>query len=555
VNFKKWLGLTFSILVAVGPTLAAEKGQPLFFPLKLNNVQPLPQKFEYSLRDAYRFLLGNRIIDTSQFEFVMYPSASGTQVEVRWPPNLFESGNISILSPSGVSIWSSSVTEKQNVIKLQNSDALINKLLNLSFFKFCVSQYEVNTGMEVCSPELLLKGSGQNIRAVYKPHNRPASIQINGRPVTPHGIVFLNDEKESLSFRAVAVSGAEFKMDTRSINLEFLDVTSVSDNLMAVTIKGPYPLAPSEYRILKDGLWTVILKKDRALVYIAGAGQVPLRQEFVVQGPLPIEANRLYLEKSSPTKAYASSLELHGWNPQKGTPQAADSGSDVASVGDRFTWSLKNLTYGQDKSSHIQVADSGNVFAASYSFSRALANRLELFGGINSYKTTLYVGGEAQMWLESLPIINRISQQRTGLGLIYNQDLSGNTKAVLMELDFYWRLTRGLQLMDPSFYFGLGLQNWSLNSHGIQTFAPFIGWMGNAPAKLKYFDWQELTLKQSLSAKSSEVDFKSRTDLRWKLYQPLSDQTKLRYSLGIYSESTIKNRSGALVEGAWVMSF
>ena len=69
--FKKSLiGFQIFVCILVSYQLqAAEKGQPLLFPARKNNVQILPQKFEYSLRDAYRFLLGNRIIDTSHFEF------------------------------------------------------------------------------------------------------------------------------------------------------------------------------------------------------------------------------------------------------------------------------------------------------------------------------------------------------------------------------------------------------------------------------------------------------------------------------------------------------
>ena len=346
MTFKKTvLSRSLSIFFVLVSTQAqaVDKGLPLFFPAKQNNIQTLPQKFEYSLRDAYRFLLGNRIIDTSHFEFQIRPTANALEVDIRWPENIFSKGTISILSPSGVSVWSSTLKENQNSFIIPNGNPLVTKLLGLSFFKYCISQYETSTGMEVCSPELVAKGGGSKIRIESKVYPNKARIQINGRSVTPHGIVFLNDEKESLSFRAVAASGAEFKMDTRSINLDFLDVVDVNDSLMNITIKGPYPLAPSQYKIIKENVWTVTLKKDRALIYIAGEGKVPLRQEFVVQGVLPKESNRLYLEKSSPTHAYGSSLELRGWSPAEGVPQSSDPSSEVAVSGDRFTWSLKNL--------------------------------------------------------------------------------------------------------------------------------------------------------------------------------------------------------------------
>ncbi len=534
---------------------AAEKGQPLLFPATQNNIQVLPQKFEYSLRDAYRFLLGNRIIDTSLFELTVRPLDSKVEVDIRWPNNLFSKGSLNILSPSGVSVWSTTLQDNQNFISIENGTDLVTKLLGLSFFKYCISQYELSTGMEICSPEMIAKGSGKKLVIQNNTLPNKPRIQINGRSVTPHGIVFLNDANESLSFRAIAASGAEFKMDTRSINLDFMDVISVNENLMSITIKGPYPLAPSQYRIIRDGVWSVSLKKDRALVYIAGEGKVPLRQEFVVQGALPTEDHRLYLEKSSPTLAYASSLELRGWSPEKGIPQASDPASDVSVTGNRFAWSLKNLSVGDEKVSSIQVVDGKDIFTAGYSFSRAYSNRIELLGGMNTFESTLYLGAEGQMWFESLPFLTYITQQRVGLGVIFNQDLTGDFKTMLIEFDLYWRLKKGLQLIDPSFVVGAGLQNMSFESASVQTLAPFVGWIGNGFKKFKYFTWQEVFLKTSMPAKAGSLEVKSRTELKWKLYHPLKDQSKLRYSVGLYSEESTEKRSGGLLEAAWVWVF
>jgi hypothetical protein len=406
---------------------------------------------------------------------------------------------------------------------------------------------------------MVMKGAGPTLRIENKPYPNKPRIQINGRSVTPHGIVFLNDEKESLSFRAIAASGAEFKMDTRSVNLEFVDVVNLNENLMSITIKGPFPLAPSNYKIIKDNLWSVALKKSRALIYISGAGKVPLRQEFIVQGPLPSEENRLYLEKSSPTHAYASSLELRGWSPAKGSPQAADTSSDVIITGDRFTWSLSNLTVGQDKMANVQVVDGRDVFTAGYSFSRVHANRVEFLGGIDSFKNNLFFGTEAQMWLESIPYLTYSSQQHVGLGLIYKQDLTGDSKTILTELDAYWRVKKGLQFLDKSWVAGFAVQNWSFDGKSLQTLGLMGGWMGKPFDKLKflknYFDWQEISAKYSLPGKVDAIELNSRIEAKWKLYHSLKDNRKIRYSASLYTEDSTQKRSGLSVEAAWVMIF
>jgi hypothetical protein len=170
VNFKRAMNrimICISIIYSV-QSFAVERGQPLLFPAKQNNIQPLPQKFEYSLRDAYRFLLGNRIIDTSHFEFLIRPTSTELLVDIRWPENLFENGTLAVLSPSGVNVWSTQLKENQNFVTVPNANPLVTKLLGLSFFKFCISRYELNTGMEVCSPELIAKGNGGKLRIESK---------------------------------------------------------------------------------------------------------------------------------------------------------------------------------------------------------------------------------------------------------------------------------------------------------------------------------------------------------------------------------------------------
>ena len=265
------------------------------FPAEKNNIQILPQKFEYSLRDNTKLLLGNRIIDTKQFQFQLSFDNEKPKIYFAWPSQVVQEGRIIITNPSGVSIWSQNFTKSQSEFQIQDATQLVRSLSAVSFFRFCVGYYEINTGLDVCSPEIILKGSGNDLTALFRTKNQKAFVQINGRNVTHHGIVFLNDERESLSFRAVSSSGAEFKMDTRRIQVEYPDVLDLDEKGFILTAKGPYPLAPTNYKKLPDGRWSVPLLKQRAQIYIEGEGKVPLRQEFIVQGPLPTAQHRVHL--------------------------------------------------------------------------------------------------------------------------------------------------------------------------------------------------------------------------------------------------------------------
>ncbi len=139
--------------------------------------------------------------------------------------------------------------------------------------------------------------------------------------------------------------------------------------------------------------------------------------------------------------------------------------------------------------------------------------------------------------------------------LLYNNDITGDPKTILVELSAHWRIKKGLQLLEPSAIVGLGFQNWTFESQSIQTLAPFVGWVGPSFKKLKYFKWQEFQLKYSLGGESGNFELKSRTEFRWKLYQPLKQYQKLKFGLGFYSMDAGQTSSGGLLEAGWMLSF
>jgi len=158
-----------------------------------------------------------------------------------------------------------------------------------------------------------------------------------------------------------------------------------------------------------------------------------------------------------------------------------------------------------------------------------------------------------------LPFWKNITTQRLGLGFIYNQDLTGDARPLLTELDFFYRLNMGLKFWDPSWIAGLAVQNWSYDSQNVQTLAPVIGWQGRAPRWAQKFFWQELDLKASIPKTSGSVRLSQRVQTRWKLYQKLESEAILRHSLGFYSEEVEADQNttstGLLLETAWVLTF
>lgn len=346
-------------------------------------------------------------------------------------------------------------------------------------------------------------------------------------------------------------------MDTRRIFLDFLDVIDVDEENFLLTVKGP-PLSPIVYKPLEEGKWSIALKKERPRFYVAGEGKVPLRQEFVVQGPLPTAKHRLHIARESPKRTYASSVEIRGQLGELGQLQSLD-GSETAVAGRNFSWFLRNIPQGQEKQVFLQIRDEDRVYTATHLISRQDSSRLELLLGLNSDNTRIFAGAEGQIWFESLPFWKNLTTQRLGLGFIYNQDLTGDDRLLLTELDFFYRLNLGLQFWDPSWIAGVAVQNWSYDSQTVQTFAPIIGWQGRAPHWTRKFFWQELDLKVSVPKTSSSVKLNQRTQARWKLFQKLESEAILRHSIGVFSEeievSEKSSSTGLLLESSWVLTF
>jgi|GEM_PF-3502572 hypothetical protein len=550
-HFSK-ISLNFFLLFSI----LAESKVPLYFPAEKNNVQILPQKFEYSLRDQSKFLLGNRIIDTEQFKFDLVFEGQKPQLLISWPANVVQEGRILFTNPSGLSVWSQPISNSNSKLVLKDATTLVRALAGLSFFRFCVGYYDIDTGLDVCSPEIMIQGRGKNLSVSPRSLDRKPSVQINGRAVTHHGIVFLNDEKESLSFRAISRTGAEFKMDTRRIFLKFVDVQDIDEKSFLLTVEGPFPLAPSNVKRISENLWSVPLFKERAMIYVAGEGQVPLRQEFIVQGPLPTQNHRVHLKSSAGQRTYISNLSLLVEKGSAGNLVAIGTSSQVVPFGNNYLWSAKNV----EKISYLGVQDEGLIFQAAYATLRQDSGRIEVSLNLQSDEFQFSALAEAQLWFERTFIDHPLTFQKVGMDFYFEQDLGSKNPISSLQLFFLYRKNSGLQLIDPSWYFGIGFQNWTFESKSNLTFAPRFGWAGTNFKKLPYFHWQEFDVRYSLPGKSSVFDLKSAWLARWKLYRDLNETQKLKLTIGLKSTDLEVAGQKAqslspLIEAGWIKTF
>ncbi|RYZ75518.1 MAG: hypothetical protein EOP04_33225, partial [Proteobacteria bacterium] len=224
---------------------------PLQFQADKNNIQILPQRFEYNLVDEDHIKIGDIVIDSTTFGFQISskPEASGKfRARFIWPVGLLKDGTLSIRDNTGKSIWSVTVSRKntrimnagpatKELVRNQLTEfvtdqfevAKVEDMKFLPFMNFCINRTTQDTNIYLCSKELYLGTQGKlGIRSRTQ-GRRQAFVEINGRNVGKQGTIFLNDEKENIGFRAMTQSGAILEVETRMKPVDFKDVVLSAD--------------------------------------------------------------------------------------------------------------------------------------------------------------------------------------------------------------------------------------------------------------------------------------------------------------------------------------
>ena len=203
---KKIISFLFIFAIVFQQSLWAQtKPAALMFEAKKNNVQVLPQRFEYSVFDDGTLKIGDIVINPSDvfFNLSTDPETQKIQLNFRWPAALLTDGEIAIKNAVGKAVWSQSFTKPQIQIKktsedknssLRNESALLsialddeqllNELKFSPFINFCVYRESDETKIYLCSQELYfsLKDSPANILPRQNPL-KTAQAEINGKTV------------------------------------------------------------------------------------------------------------------------------------------------------------------------------------------------------------------------------------------------------------------------------------------------------------------------------------------------------------------------------------
>nr|BFD67278.1 hypothetical protein HAGR004_23000 [Bdellovibrio sp. HAGR004] len=556
-------------LLSAIPTWAqnrSSKLKPLYFQADKNNLQVLPQRFEYTLMDEDRLKVGDILIDTTEVTFQIEPSPAkkgAYRIRFTWPAGLIKEGELAIKNNSGKAIFNAVLnrdnvkisqaettseeeglrSEKADFVAEEVETSLVDDMKYLPFMVFCIYRESDETRLYLCSNELYLSSQqGQMTVKARSSTKKPAQIEINGKVVGNRGIIYLNDRSENVAFRAATRSGAFLEIETRKKDVDFKDaVVSDDGERLILTASGAEPVDEKKVKKISDTEWQIALPKSRPVLFLKGDGDIPMRQEFYIRGQLPREKNRPYLSARSAVRTYSSSLSFNGVAPagvSVKVPENDKAAQLEMSKKNQFVWTVRDIPAGVENRRYLNVSADGHNFVVGNAVFRGQPFGLGLGGRYQTPSGVAYGTLEFQWWIENFMWINADwSRFHWGMALERQQQLIEKddfAKADLTTVELLWRAHEGFHLVDASWGLSLPLQMIQAESASATSFG--VGaFMVNKPHRWfrSLMDWSELKLQYYAGSSGSDFKIKSAYSLKAQAYVHLSNQWFWRYGLDL----------------------
>lgn len=380
------------VILTIGLAHATQAATELFFPVEKSQVKILPQRFEYQLIDKDQLRVGDVLMNANEIDFKLIPlNKARTQFKIRfrWPAGLLRHGEIAIKDNSGKAIFIKSLKKEQVKIApagdgdmrtdtawLETSEdvgVILKEIQKYPFFKFCIHREEPLTKIYLCSKDLYVKKNTTGLEILARDSYRPESfVEINGRSVGNQGMIFLNSAKDFISMRTLLLSGATLELDTRMKSIDFKDVVLSEDGQkIIVRASGAEPINPKLVKKKTATEWEAELESERPYTYLKGEGDLPLRQEFLIQGSVRKDDVKVTVTSDSPEMTASDSVRLQlNANPSLAL-QAADKKSSVRKLGNNsYEWTLLDLRKNEKNRRFLRVTQGSDDFFAAYDVER-----------------------------------------------------------------------------------------------------------------------------------------------------------------------------------------
>lgn len=438
----------------------------LFFPIEKNSIQILPQRFEYELIDKDRFRVGNQLFDAKLFEFkVSKASTAGLlKLKVKWPAGLLGEGEISIRDNIGKAIWiypidktkvafRRQVTEETSLVTADlEGDFLPENVFRglqfIPYFQICIQKAQLPTRISLCSRDFFAAINKGKLEIRSRDSLRQESfVNINGNKVDPQGLIFLQSLSDVLSMRVLLLSGATIDVDTRMKEVEFRDISSnQAKGRLMLNGTGAEPASSKGVVKLPDGSWRTEIALERPVIYLRGEGDIPMRQEFVLQGQVRDQTTRVDALGTLPISTYRSSVSILLKDDPKIRIESGDSQSSIEKGSDQtIEWTLHDLADGTRNRRFLNIYQNGQKFTAAWDITKY--PRWDLSA---SLAFPLAASFALRGWLENKSL---------GFALQYDQFLTEWKKDVgpnsRLQIPIYWSLRPHYNWVDSTW--GLSL--------------------------------------------------------------------------------------------------
>lgn len=477
--------LTLLILISANllwAQLSFADPDQLFFPVEKSQIRILPQRFEYQLIDANRFQVGNLLIQATDIG-IRISNNKNQKFTFFWPLELLDFGDIVIKDSSGKAIWRRSVSKAQVQVRSSSSgtklattelsaadgEDLFRLIQRSPFFRFCALRENPQTKIFFCSKDLYLVRKGSLIGLQARDSLRPDSfVEINGKLVERQGFIFLNSSKDPLSLRALMLSGSTIEIDTRMKDVNFQDVV-LSNDEKSLIVSAKNKELPGTQLDETSVAWKSTLDVERPSLYLKGEGNIPLKQEFLIEGPIRKESIKVDISGPAPEVTSSSSITLNLKSDSfLKLESAGDRQSSLQRTGnDTYQWTLKNLRRNETNRRYLKTIDSrknpSEVFWAAYDIKRNSAFEVSM---------RAYYPLRADLQVLWFP------NSRWQFGGRYDSQIGKNSKfdsSSVVSAEVFYRLSPGIHMIDPSYRAGVFYDAFSSSGGNLGLYGLSLG--------------------------------------------------------------------------------
>jgi len=541
-------------------------GLPLFFQADKNNIQVLPQRFEFNLLDEDNIKIGDILIDSQTFGFQISPSLKFPgkyRARFVWPSSLLKEGSLLLKDNTGKAVWTfnfnrknlrlakdprdakqpgkSARTQLAEIIVEQMNPVLIEDMKYFPFMSLCISRTTLDTKIYLCSKEVYLTSKDNRLFITSRSKGkRTPFVEINGKTVGLQGTIFLNNENENIGFRAMTPSGAILEVETRMKPVDFKDVVSSANKKeMILTASGTEPVNEDKVKRLTTEEWQINLDLQRPILYLKGEGDIPMRQEFYVKGEMPVDSARPYLAADSVNRIYKGDVTLEATAaPQTQLSSTSDSERVEKLDANKYRWRIQGLPAGETSRHYLRVSHEQNSFLAGYDIFRDFAFEANASASLWLQTSQVYADATLSWWIENF-MSSSASWSRLHWGALLKQSVlftqkTGEANMNMTHLELLWRANTGFHFQDPTW--GLTLPVEMIQATGLSTTTFGVGafYSDKAPKRyLKFLDWYDVKFNYLLGGSGDTVKLKSAIQLSAQAYLFVDKRFSWTYGGGI----------------------